>query len=197
MTYERIRQVDERLTVDAIISIMEVLDLVKFSYEQGKKVLESRNSESLKKYGQYLTPPKVAHHMAKQLGKIESGDNILEPAIGSGVLACAIISHLIEEKKPIEIWLTAYEIDQELCEISRKVLDTACQQAEMQGVKVHWQVFQEDFILARLPEKQPSLFSSSNTKQKEVNFVISNPPYIPNQHIQTLESIKKKLPIYK
>lgn len=163
--------------MNAIISIVEVFDLVTFSYEQGKKALDRRNSESLKKYGQYLTPPKIARHMAKQLGKIESGDNVLEPAIGSGVLACAVIDRLIEEKKSIEIWLTAYEIDQELCEISRKVLERACQQAAIHGVKVNWQVFQEDFILARLPEKQPSLFSSSITTQKEINFVISNPPY--------------------
>lgn len=157
--------------------MMEAFDLVNFSYEQGKKALESRSSESLKKHGQYLTPPKVARHMAKQLGQIKNGDNILEPAIGSGVLACAIIDRLIKEKKSNEIWLTAYETDQELCEISRKVLEIACQEAEKEEIKVHWQVFQEDFILARLPEKQPSLFGLINTTQKEFNFVISNPPY--------------------
>ena len=163
--------------MDAIISTMEVFDLVNFSYEQGKKALESRKSEALKKYGQYLTPPKIARYMAKQLGQINNGDNILEPAIGSGVLACAVIDRLIGENKPIEIWLTAYEIDQELSEISRKVLELACQQAEKQGIKIRWQVFQEDFIITCLPEKQPSLFGSTNTNQAKFNFVISNPPY--------------------
>ena len=156
---------------------MEVFDLVNFSFEQGKKTLEKKNLETLKEFGQYLTPPKVARYMAKQLGEIKNGDNILEPAIGSGVLACAVVERLMEEQKPIEIWMTAYEIDQELCEISRKVLEIACHQAEKEGIKIHWQVFQEDFILARLPEKQPSLFGSTNTAQKKFNFVISNPPY--------------------
>lgn len=156
---------------------MEVFDLVSFSYEQGKKTLEKRDIESLKEHGQYLTPPKVARYMAKQLGEIKNGDNILEPAIGSGVLVCAVVERLIKEQKPIEIWLTAYEIDQELCEVSRKILEIICQQAEKQKIKIHWQVFQEDFILARLPQRQPSLFGSTNIAQKEFNFVISNPPY--------------------
>jgi tRNA G10 N-methylase Trm11 len=88
---------------------MEVFDLVNFSYEQGKKALEQRDLETLKKFGQYLTRPKVARYMAKQLGEIKNGDSILEPAIGSGVLACAVVERLMEEQKPIEIWLTAYE----------------------------------------------------------------------------------------
>jgi adenine-specific DNA-methyltransferase len=156
---------------------MEFVDLVNFSFEQGKKALEKRKIETLKEYGQYLTPPKIARYMSKQLGEIKNGDHILEPAIGSGVLACAVVERLIEEQKPIEIWLTAYEVDQELCGISHKVLDMVSQQAEKKGIKVHWQVFQEDFILSCLPEKQPSLFNSTNTAHDEFNLVISNPPY--------------------
>lgn len=156
---------------------MEISDLVGHSYEQGKRALEKRALESLKKQGQFLTPPTVARYMAKQLGQITNGASLLEPALGSGVLACAVIERLIAEKHPVEISITAYETDKELCELSCDVLAFASKEAEKSNVIVRWQVFQEDFILACLPDEQPSLFSSNVSHRDFFNFVISNPPY--------------------
>jgi tRNA A58 N-methylase Trm61 len=48
--------------------------------------------------------------MAWQLGRIRPGDRILDPAIGSGVLVCALIERLITDGQPLEIWLDGYEI---------------------------------------------------------------------------------------
>jgi adenine-specific DNA-methyltransferase len=156
---------------------MEVLDLVNYSYEQGKRVLEKRESETLKKHGQFLTPPNTARYMAKRLGQIQSSATIIEPSIGSGVLVCAVIEKLIAENKSAEIWLDAYETDKELCGVARAVLTLASKKAEQSGIKIHWQVFQEDFVLACLPEHQPSLFSVEQSRRKTYDFVISNPPY--------------------
>lgn len=163
--------------VKGIISIMDILDLVNYSYEQGKRVLEKRESETLKEHGQFLTPPNTAHYMAKRLGKIQFGAAIIEPSIGSGVLACAVIEKLITENQPTEIWLDAYETDKELCNVAREVLTLASKKAEQSGIKIHWQVFQEDFVLACLPEHQPSLFGTDQSRRKLYDFVISNPPY--------------------
>jgi len=152
-------------------------DLVAYSYEQGKRVLEKRETNTLKEHGQFLTPPSIARYMAKQLGQIQNGASLLEPAIGSGVLVCAVIERLIEEKRPLEISITAYETDEELYDISRKVLGEATEEAEKNGIKVNWQVLQEDFILACLPDEQPSLFGSHESKQKAFTHIVSNPPY--------------------
>lgn len=158
--------------------MMEVLDLVSYSYEQGKRVLEKREINTLKEHGQFLTPPSVAKYMAKQLRQIQSGALLLEPAIGSGVLACAVIERLIAENRSLEVSITAYEIDKELCDISRDVLKVACSKAEKMGIKINWQVHQEDFVLACLPEsEQPSLFGSNESKQSAFTHIISNPPY--------------------
>ena len=162
---------------EGIISVMENPDLVVYAYEQGKRVLEKRETNTLKEHGQFLTPPSVARYMAKKLGQIQNGASLLEPAIGSGVLVCAVIERLIAEKIPLEISITAYETDKELCNASREVLAIAGKEAEKSGVKIQWQVFQEDFILACLPDQQPSLFISSESHRKTFNYVISNPPY--------------------
>jgi len=156
---------------------MEISDLAIYSYEEGKSVLEKRETSTLKEYGQFLTPPTVARYMAKQLGEIKNGDTLLEPACGSGVLVCAVIERLIVEKNPLEIWVNTYETDKELAELSRQVFEIASQKAKKHKIKINWQVFQEDFVLACLPDEQPTLFGSNKVHRKTYNFVISNPPY--------------------
>jgi adenine-specific DNA-methyltransferase len=156
---------------------MESLNLVTFAYEQGKRVLEKREAVTLKEHGQFLTPPPVARYMVKQLGQIQDGAILLEPAIGSAVLVCAVIEQLIVEKRSLEISIVAYETDKELCDVSRDTLKILSEEAQQSGIKINWQVFQEDFVLACLPDEQPSLFSSNETRQKIFSHVVSNPPY--------------------
>jgi adenine-specific DNA-methyltransferase len=173
---------------------MELLDLVDFSYQQGKRVLEKRNFESLKKHGQFLTPPAVARYMAKQLGKIQNGASLLEPAVGSAVLVSAVIERLIAEKHPLEISITAYETDKELCAVSREILGTVSKEAERNEIKINWQVFQQDFVLACLPQEQPFLFGSNESKQKTFSQVISNPPYFKlNVEDKRVKAVYRKL----
>jgi adenine-specific DNA-methyltransferase len=160
-----------------IIQPMESIDLVTFAYEEGRRVLEKREANILKKHGQFLTPPPVARYMAKRLGQIQDGASLLEPAIGSAVLVCAVIEQLIVEKRSLEISIFAYETDKELCDVSRDVLNILSKEAEKNGIKINWQVFQEDFVLACLPDEQPSLFSSNESKQQIFSHVVSNPPY--------------------
>jgi hypothetical protein len=74
---------------ESIILPMENSDLAIYGYEQGKRVLEKREIDRLKEHVQFLTSPSVARYMARQLGKIENGDSLLESASGSRVLVCA------------------------------------------------------------------------------------------------------------
>ena len=156
---------------------MATRDLVSYSYEQGQKILKSRDTKTIKAQGQFLTPPSIARYMSQQLGEISNGANLLEPACGSGVLICAIIERLIQDHKTNEISITAYEIDPELAEISRQILTLASQTAKENGLQISWQVLQKDFVLDSTPEKQPTLFESSSREPKRFDFVISNPPY--------------------
>ncbi len=156
---------------------MSQSDLVTYSYNLGKDLLKNRSNETLKEQGQFLTPPSVARYMARQLGSIPDRACLLEPAVGSGALVCAVIEHLIAEHRPIELWIDAYETDAELCEQSRQVLNIACETAEGQGIKIHWQVYQEDFILSCIPETQTSFFGNIDNRRKSFDFIICNPPY--------------------
>lgn len=173
---------------------MEISNLVDYAYEKGKRVLEKREVNHLKEHGQFLTPPSIALYMAKQLGEIQNKDSFLEPSIGSGVLACAVIERLIEEKSPIEIFVVAYETDKELCDVSREVLATASDLAAKSSIKVNWQVFCDDFVLACLPDEQLHLFDSKKTNHQSFKYVISNPPYFKlNAEDQRVKAVYGKL----
>lgn len=168
--------------------------MVAYSYEQGRRVLEKREVNTLKKHGQFLTPPAIARYMAKQLGQIQSGASLLEPACGSGVLVCALIERLIAGKKPLEISVTAYETDNELAELGRQILELTSQEAEKHDIKLRWQVFEEDFILACLPDEQPSLFEPGEPHCRSFDFVVSNPPYFKiNSEDVRVKSVSGKL----
>ncbi|OQY30108.1 MAG: hypothetical protein B6243_10745, partial [Anaerolineaceae bacterium 4572_5.2] len=157
--------------------MMNNQDLVTESYELGQKILEKRDSKTLKEHGQFLTPPTIAHYMAKQLGDIYSGARILEPAAGSGVLVFALIENLIVRKEEIEIWIDIYEIDAELVQVLNKLLNIAIEKAKKNGIKIHAKVYVEDFVLRAIDAFYPSLFTQIESGQKKFDFVISNPPY--------------------
>lgn len=156
-------------------------DLVSYSLELGQHVLAGRSEAGRKQSGQFFTPAPVARFMARQLGPIRSGDRILDPAIGSGVLACAVIERVISEGRPLEIWLDGYEIDRELSQTARKVLEVAAEYAALQGIVIHGRVTEADFILANLPASQPYLFLAESSPHPHpdalYNHIIANPPY--------------------
>ena len=56
---------------------MEILDLVAYSYETGKRVLEKKSLETLKIHGRFLTLPASAQYTAKQLGRLKNKEVIV------------------------------------------------------------------------------------------------------------------------
>ncbi len=158
-----------------------VPDLVEFSLKLGEDTLSERPQAQRKEAGQFLTPDLVGRFMATQLGPLRDGERLLDPSIGSGVLACALVECAINEGRPIELWIDGYEIDKELSEVSRVALERAARRAKEKGITVHVQVYNRDFILDCTPSSQLGLFQA-NAKGKarkplRYNKIIANPPY--------------------
>lgn len=159
----------------------KIPNLVTYSLERGERILARRTEASRKQLGQFLTPVEVARFMARQLGPIRSGYRVLDPAIGSGVLACAVIEQAISWGQSLEFWLDGYEIDPELSQTAIEVLTRAAELAAEHGVIVHFRVCTDDFVLNSIPASQPYLFVADNSDrpstQSRYNFIIANPPY--------------------
>ena len=97
-------------------------DLVEAAYVAGKAVLTARTDSSRKEKGQFLTSPLIARNMASQLGPLPEGARVLDPAIGSGVLPCAVIEHATKTGFPKRLEIIGYEVDGELCDAARAML---------------------------------------------------------------------------
>jgi adenine-specific DNA-methyltransferase len=163
------------------LSVRRDFDLVSYSLEHGQRVLDKRSETYRKENGQFFTPTTVARFMARQLGAIRSGDRILDPAIGSGVLACAVIERAIVEGQPREFWLDGYEIDPELCQMAREILEWASNCAAREGIIVHARIHEGDFVLNSVPTFQPYLVLADSSKRPDIHslytHIIANPPY--------------------
>lgn len=151
--------------------------LVAYSFELGELALAGRSEKHRKQGGQFLTPAPVARFMARQLGSIRAGDHILDPAIGSGVLACAVVERVIAEGQPKELFIDGYEVDQELCQAAREALTRATRWATEAGIVVHTCVHERDFVLDCTPTTQLTLFSQSPNVPSLYDHIVANPPY--------------------
>ncbi len=154
--------------------------LAEYSYRIGKLMLAQRSAESIKRAGQFLTHPLIARFMAKEIGRIKEGGRVLDPAIGSGVLACTIIEEAIARGTPSELFIHGFDTDKDLCEVAAQSLGRAKQRAAQYGIRVHFDVQPRDFILDHIPVQQHSLFSNhatSSAKPKSYQCIIANPPY--------------------
>jgi adenine-specific DNA-methyltransferase len=146
------------------------------SLEIGQGILTRRSSQSRKTHGQFLTPESLARFMAEQLGTIKDGDRILDPAIGSGTLLCAIIDGLIAKNKPIEVWIDGFELDDELFAAAQSILNEAVICAAKHDIQVYLNLFHTDFILNGLQFLRPTLLDTP-VGHRCYHHIIANPPY--------------------
>lgn len=148
----------------------------KRSFEAGQRVLSKRSIASRKTHGQFLTQEPLARFMAQKLELIADGDHILDPAMGSGTLLCAVIDHLIASGNLLEVWIDGFELDRELYFISKRILEDAVSEALDHGIKIHLNLFCADFVLNGLQFLRPSLLDTP-LGQRRYDFIIANPPY--------------------
>lgn len=143
-------------------------DLVAECYKAGVEILRQRRLEERKAKGQFLTPPEVARYMAGLLGELPRKVFVLDPALGSGVLPCAIIERAIfEETRPIDIHVTAYEIDKELFSVSYNIMKAVADVAQKHNIRVTLDIHHENFL-----EGFEKLL-----RERRFDIIIANPPY--------------------
>ncbi|MCK6580922.1 MAG: SAM-dependent methyltransferase [Anaerolineae bacterium] len=153
------------------------MDLLVESFEAGQRILATRSAAARKIHGQYLTPPTVARYMADQLGTLPKKFSILDPAVGSGMLLCAVIERLINENITAEVQIDAYEIDPILYETAASTLERAQIEAEKRGLRLNVHVHCHDYVLAETSHRQQSLFTVMSEHLQWYDFIIANPPY--------------------
>jgi adenine-specific DNA-methyltransferase len=118
-----------------------------------------------KEYGIYLTPPALARFMTERLDLNSRTMRILDPAAGAGILLCAVVERIVNERLPVEsVVLEAYEIIPEMFDVLCNSLGYLVVWASDHGLTVSLDVHRSDFL-------------SHETLDKAVDVAIANPPY--------------------
>jgi len=157
-----------------------LVDLVQHSLQLGGTILGRRTDTNRKESGQFLTPAPVARFMAQQLGPLRDGDRILDPGIGAGTLACAVIERVIQEGRPLEIWLDGYDTDKGMCQAASEAVGKAVATAAKHGITVHAHILNRDFVADNLRSiRGATLWDSEPSGEHTTLYdhIIANPPY--------------------
>jgi len=125
--------------------------------------------------GQFFTPPATARFMASLADPRCERIRFLDPGAGAGALTAAWVAEICSRtRRPREVALTAFEIDQIFLPLLRQTL-AACEQACAEvGIACKWEIRAEDFIEAAVCALDTGLFP---TEPLAFDLAILNPPY--------------------
>lgn len=136
------------------------------------------NTEHKKNLGQYFTPQEIASFMASFCVVNKNQLNILDPGAGIGILACAVVEHIIENYQGIEgIHLTVFETDEKVLGYTDQCLNYLSTWAHNRKVRFRHHLCINDFILHN------TAILDNQTTNELYDIIILNPPYfkIPNK----------------
>lgn len=155
--------------IEASSAFLERVDL--YRIDAYRKLPENRRTE----LGQFLTPPSIAQLMASMFDARDSTIRLLDAGAGVGILTAAFIKELCNRKKrPKEISVTAYEIEEVMIEYLRDTLSECKKMCERVQIKFASEVIDEDFIEAAVTTLQGGLVRAF---YHSFNCAILNPPY--------------------
>lgn len=122
---------------------------------------------------QFFTPPDIARFMAALMSPGRSVRTILDPAAGTGILACAACEMLPAMTGPV--YIDAYEIDPNLARICHDNLAYARTWLAARKITLSFTVHNTDFVHANADVLARRLFSSATRIRYDC--AILNPPY--------------------
>lgn len=127
-----------------------------------------------KDLGQFFTPVELGAHIAGLSTFSGVEVRLLDPGFGSGILACALIEHLVATNSGLAvIHLDAYDIDIGVQPYAQDVLGYLAQWLEARHIILHAHLLFEDFILSQAVYWQLPLQPIT----PRYDIVIANPPY--------------------
>jgi len=150
-----------------------------FAERVGKEYADASVQKDKKHKGQFFTPLAISQFMgnlATPSGK--KSVSVLDPGCGLAILSCALIEHLVKESKLNELFLTLYETDKNVVPLTKLVLAYLYEWCKEQGVKLHYQLNETDFVLDKSEclDGADTIFGEINVTEK-YDYIISNPPY--------------------
>ncbi|MGH9533174.1 MAG: N-6 DNA methylase [Terriglobales bacterium] len=129
-----------------------------------------------KNLGQFFTPPSIARFMASMISCEAPVVSVLDPGAGTGMLLAACVQALCSRaKKPKEIRVAAYEMDEALMPRLAQTVLLCRQECDRADVRFWAELRLTDFIERSVENIHEGLFSAVPASRYQV--AILNPPY--------------------
>ena len=148
----------------------------------GVAYIDTQSKGVIAKLGQYFTPHPIAKLIVQNFNLTNLGQSIkiLDPGAGSGILICALCEELVKlPNKPLQVNVTAYEIDKALIPTLKKGLNYLKKWLAESGVDMKIKVVNKDFVLSNASAlnhvTQSQLFNQQ--RFQKFDLVVANPPY--------------------
>ena len=146
----------------------------------GAWYVAQQSDDHRKGHGLYLTPVLAADFMADRIQAGRAKLRVLDPAAGAGILCCAAVEALVSrDLNPATIELVTYEVDENLIDPLRTVLDYLTEWCRTgYGVTLTVRIEATDFVMAHAEALR--LFGGlipHQSEEQDFDVVISNPPY--------------------
>jgi adenine-specific DNA-methyltransferase len=125
-----------------------------------------------RKYGQFFTPTEIGRFMAKMLVPLSDSPTVLDPCVGTGVLACAVVEAIVDTVESMH--LEVFEVDGELAPMAEASLSYAAEWVAQRGKRLTFSLNRTDFFESLRDAASTPLFSDGNASYE---LAIANPPY--------------------
>lgn len=144
-----------------MIAVQERLETERITHAIGTSEVHKE------KYGQYFTPYPIAQFMASLFPVTSKDINLLDPGAGIGVLTCAFLERIKNEKWTVpNINITAYDIDTAVHDTLKENISLAATSFQNSNIEI----VTADFL-------DKSSFDFLWKINKKYTHVIMNPPY--------------------
>ncbi|HPN37677.1 MAG TPA: Eco57I restriction-modification methylase domain-containing protein [Melioribacteraceae bacterium] len=141
------------------------------------------------KLGQFFTPKLTAKKFVEfcNLSVTKEVISICEPACGLGILSCSLIEQLCKNNSVKQIDLTCFEIDLEIINFTKSILDSLKNYCLKFDVTLNYNLIADDFILYY----KDVLQSENNYSQFDI--IICNPPFFKLNNYDERVKLAKKI----
>lgn len=157
-------------SIDQKFNFVELVEIIR------QNAILSLNSERQNSLGQFFTPFSIAQMMSSMIECERRKIRLLDAGAGAGILTAAFASKICErKKKPLEIEVTAFEIDQNLIPYLEETLRQCRKFCGQHEIEFNYWIRNEDFLTAAAESVSYGLFNDSG--KPEFDAAIINPPY--------------------
>ena len=143
--------------------------------EQTSLYIESMPKKGRKQYGQFFTSKETAVFMAELFCLPQGQDiiSILDAGAGTGILSCALIERLQENKEYKKVELTCYETDNNILELLKNNLEYIKANSK---IEICYRIIEKNYITSQYLEFNGII--GGNMNPIKYDMVIGNPPYM-------------------